>query len=65
MDKAKGQVIEALPNLFFIVQFENGKTMRAYLAGKLHKNFIRVVIGDMVEVTIPPTGDIGRITKRF
>jgi len=63
--KEEGMVIEALPSLKFRVEFPNGKIMIAYLAGKLHKNFIRVLIGDRVEVTIPPVGNIGRITKRL
>lgn len=60
-----GRVIEALPSLTFLVEFDDGKTMRAYLAGKLHKNFIRIIVGDKVEVFVPPTGDIGRIVKRL
>lgn len=66
MDRVEtGSVIEALPSLKFRVEFPDGKIMIAYLAGKLHKNFIRVLVGDKVEVTIPPTGNIGRITRRL
>jgi len=39
--------------------------MIAYLSGKMHKNFIRILVGDMVEVVIPSQGDIGRIIRRF
>jgi translation initiation factor IF-1 len=63
--KQKGQVIEALPSLKFRVEFESGKIMIAYLSGKMHKNFIRILVGDMVEVVVPSQGDIGRIIKRF
>lgn len=63
--KEKAEVIEALPSLRFKVEFADGKTMIAYLGGKLHRNFIRVLIGDKVEVVVPPTGNICRITKRF
>lgn len=63
--KEKGKVIEALPALKFRVQFADDRIMFCYLAGRLHKNFIRVVIGDTVEVTYPDTGDIGRITRRL
>lgn len=62
--KLKGVVTEALPNLQFLVQFDD-KIRRCYLAGKLHKNFIRVLIGDKVEAVIPSQGDIARIIKRF
>ena len=60
-----GQVIEALPALRFKVEFPDGTTMLTYLSGKMHKNFIRVLIGDRVQVVVPPTGDIGRIVKRY
>ena len=60
-----GEVIEALPSLNFRVELADGKVMRAYLGGKLHKNFIRIIIGDKVEVLIPDQGDIGRIIRRM
>lgn len=63
--REKGIVTEALPSLKFRVQFEDGRIMFCYMAGRLHKNFIRVVIGDKVEVVIPSTGDIGRIVRRL
>ena len=63
-EKKTGVVLEALPSLRFLVEFEGGKTIIAYLAGKLHKNFIRVIIGDKVDVVVPSTGNIGRITRR-
>lgn len=64
-EKKDGQVIESLPSLNFLVQFPEGDTLRAYLSGRMHKNFIRVLIGDKVQVVVPPTGDIGRIVKRY
>lgn len=63
--KEKGSVIEALPSLKFRVEFDDGRIMFCYLAGRLHKNFIRVLVGDKVEVVIPSQGNIGRIVKRF
>ncbi len=63
--KAKALVIEALPSLQFKVELETGRVMRAYLSGKMHKNFIRILVGDYVEVFVPSQGDIGRIIKRF
>lgn len=63
--KQTGKVIEALPSLKFRVEFEDGNIVFCYLAGKLHRNFIRVVIGDTVEVVIPEQGEIGRIIRRM
>lgn len=62
--KETGKVVEALPALKFRVEFEDGRIMFCYLAGKLHKNFIRVVVGDSVEVVVPNQGEIGRIVRR-
>lgn len=64
-NKIKGQVIEALPSLRFRVEFPDGKIIIAYLGGRLHKNFIRILVGDKVEVVVPDTGNIGRIVKRL
>lgn len=63
--KMKGEVIEVLPNAQFRITLENGKTVRAYTSGKMRLNKIRVIIGDSVEVVVPPVGDICRLTFRF
>lgn len=63
--KERGTIIEALPSLKFRVEFADGRIMFCYLAGRLHKNFIRIIVGDSVEVVIPSQGNIGRIVKRF
>lgn len=57
-------VLEALPNANFKVELDTGRIMRCYLAGKLNRNFIKVLINDKVEVVVPPQGDIGRIVHR-
>lgn len=64
MPRRTGTIIEALPALRFRVEFEDGTIMMTYLGGKLYKNFIKVLVGDTVEVEIPSTGNIGRIVKR-
>ena len=63
-DEVAGVVEEAMPNRQFKVKLNNGRTVRAYLGGKLAKNFIKVLIGDKVKVFCPPQGDICRITHR-
>ena len=63
--KMRGQVVEALPSLKFRVELSDGKILFCYLAGRLHKNFIRILVGDAVEVFVPAQGSIGRITRRF
>jgi len=58
-------VTEALANTRFRVQLDSGHTVIAHVAGKMRKNFIRIVPGDKVRVELSPY-DLtkGRITYR-
>lgn len=60
-----GRVVEALPNAMFTVELENGHSVLGHLAGKMRKNYIRVLPGDRVVVELSPY-DLtrGRITFR-
>jgi translation initiation factor IF-1 len=64
--EVRGHIEELLPGAKFNVKLETGHTVMAHLAGKLHKNRIRVGIGDEVMVEMSPY-DLtkGRITFRF
>lgn len=62
--KVVGTVIEALPDTKFRVQLEDGREILAYLAGKMRLHYIKVTIGDKVELELSPDGDKGRITFR-
>lgn len=65
-DLAYGTVEEALPNAFFrVVLEESGETIIAYLAGKMRKYRIRVLVGDRVGMVLDPYGGKARITKRL
>ena len=59
----KGKVTELLPNAMFRVKLENNHEILAHTAGKLRKNRIRVLAGDVVMVEMTPY-DLtkGRIT---
>ncbi len=62
----QGQVIEALPATTFKVQLEDGREVLAYLAGKMRKNHIKIVLGDKVLVEMTPYDEKrGRITRRL
>ena len=55
----EGKVIEVLRNAKFIVEVLNAKsgkthTVTAYLSGKLYKNNIKVLEGDMVKIELSP-----------
>jgi translation initiation factor IF-1 len=60
-----GTVVEALANTRFRVQLDSGHNVIAHVAGKMRKNFIRIVPGDKVRVELSPY-DLtkGRITYR-
>jgi len=60
-----GKVVEALPNAMFTVELEGGQHVLGHLAGKMRKNYIRVLPGDRVTVELSPY-DLtrGRITFR-
>lgn len=60
-----GAVIEALPNTTFKVKLENDTEILAHLSGKMRLNFIRVLVGDRVEVELSIDNKRGRITRRL
>lgn len=63
--EVEGVVTEALANTRFRVQLDSGHTVIAHVAGRMRKNFIRIVPGDKVRVELSPY-DLtkGRITYR-
>jgi len=64
---AYGVVEEALPNALFRVSLDNSDAppIIAYLAGKMRKFRIRVLVGDKVAMVLDPYGGKARITKRL
>ncbi len=62
---AQGKVVQALANTQFRVKLDQGPEIVAHIAGKMRKNFIRILPGDIVTVAISPY-DLtkGRITYR-
>ena len=64
--KLEGMVIEALPGTQFRVKLENGHEVLAYLSGKMRKYYIRILLGDRVQVEMSPY-DLtrGRISYRY
>ncbi len=60
-----GTIVAALPNAMFTVELEGGNNVLGHLAGKMRKNYIRVLPGDRVVVELSPY-DLtrGRITYR-
>jgi translation initiation factor IF-1 len=52
--EVEGTVTQALANTRFRVQLDNGVEVMAHVAGKMRKNFIRIVPGDKVKVELSP-----------
>ena len=66
MIEAEGEVLEALKNANFKVKLDNGMEIICHPSGKIRKNYINILQGDRVRVTISPY-DLtkGRITYRL
>ncbi len=63
--RTEGRIVEALPNTQFMVELESGHRILAHIAGKMRKNFIRIVQGDRVTIEITPYDlSKGRIVYR-
>lgn len=50
----QGEVTEVLPDSRFRVNLENGHTLTAYTAGRMKKNFIKILAGDKVTLELSP-----------
>jgi len=60
-----GTVVEALPNTTFKVKIDNDTEILAHLSGRMRLNFIRVLVGDRVEVELAIDKRRGRIIRRL
>jgi translation initiation factor IF-1 len=61
----QGTVTDVLPDTRFRVTLQNGHQLVAYTAGKMRKNFIRILVGDKVSLELSPYDlSKGRITFR-
>jgi len=60
-----GTVVESLPSATFKVKTDDGAEILAHLSGKMRLNFIKVLVGDRVEVEISIDKKRGRIIKRL
>ena len=63
--KVLGTVTKVLPATMYRVKLENGHELLAFPSGKMRKYFIKIAIGDKVDVEISPYDlEKGRITYR-
>ncbi len=60
-----GSVTQVLPGTMFRVALPNGHEVLAHISGKMRKNFIRISVGDKVNVEMSPYDlNKARITYR-
>jgi translation initiation factor IF-1 len=61
-----GEVVEALPNTMFRVKADNGLDVLATLSGRMRRFYVRVLLGDRVQVEVSPYDpQKGRVTYRY
>ena len=61
----EGTVTNTFPNATFGVTLDDGRSVSAYLSGRMRINRIKVLIGDRVSLTLDQYGERGRIIKRL
>jgi translation initiation factor IF-1 len=54
-----GTIVEQLPSALYRVKLEEGSHVTAHIAGRLDRNFVRLLVGDRVRVELSPL-DLGR-----
>ena len=60
-----GTITDDLSNCKYKVMLDNGKIVNSYIAGKLRKHNIHVMVGDRVTIELSPYDlDNGRIVYR-
>lgn len=63
--EVEGTVLEALPNVMFKVELENGHIVLAHVSGKMRMHYIKILPGDRVTLQMTPYDlEKGRITFR-
>jgi translation initiation factor IF-1 len=62
----EGVIEELLPDDRFRVRLDDGRKVVAYVAGRLRKEYVRILEGDRVAVEMTPAApDRGRIASRL
>ena len=59
-----GAVTQVLPGTMFRVALPNGHEVLAHISGKMRKNFIRISVGDKVNLEMSPY-DLGKARITF
>lgn len=49
-----GHIVQVIPGGDFKVELENGHTLHCHVSGKVRKNYIKLLMGDLVTVEVSP-----------
>jgi translation initiation factor IF-1 len=60
----RGRVVQVLPGTMFRVELPNGHTVLAHISGKMRKHFIRISVGDKVDIEMSPY-DLNKARIKF
>lgn len=62
-----GTIVESLPNATFRVKLDdNEQEVFGYISGKMRMHFIKILVGDKVEIETSPYDETkGRIIRRL
>jgi translation initiation factor IF-1 len=60
-----GTIAEQLPSRLYRVRLENGATVTAHVAGRIDRNFVRILIGDRVQIELAADRTRGRIVGKI
>ena len=62
----KGRITDAAPGAKFKVTLDTGHVINAVISGKIRKNNIQILLGDLVETELSPYDmTLGRIVFRY
>ena len=57
--RVAGRVVEVLPRALYRVRLDGGRELIAHARAGIGRNFVRLVVGDGVQVDVSPR-DVGR-----
>jgi translation initiation factor IF-1 len=64
--RVAGVVIAQLPRALYRVRLDAGTQVTAHIAGRVERNFVRVLVGDRVHVELSPVDSgRGRIVEKI
>ncbi len=60
----EGTIKQVLPGTMFRVELPNGREVLAHISGKMRRHFIRIAVGDKVDVEMSPY-DLSKARIRY